>query len=131
MKKFQVHYDKHGPNALRSHEIFAATLLAEYFKSDIEVHRRAASKTPDLIIRKTNVRWELKSPTGGGKHTIQNNLRAAKDQSENIILDFSRIKLSDYQGISRTKEFLRNENSYIKRLKIITKNKIVLTIREK
>ena len=87
------------------------------------------SKTPDLYVIKTGVCWELKSPLGGGKHTIQNNLRYASVQSENIILDLSRAKLSDKQGISRAKEFLKKESARIKRLKVFTKTGEIIDLR--
>lgn len=91
--------------------------------------RRASSKTPDLYVLRTNVRWELKAPLGGSKHTIQNNLRDTDGQSENVILDLSRAKLTDAQGTSRAKEFLRTERSRIRRLKIITKGKKIVDIK--
>ena len=91
--------------------------------------RRSSSKTPDLYVLKTNIRWELKSPTGGGKHTIQNNLREASKQSENIILDLTRSKMTDAQGMSRVKEFISNERSRIKRLKVLKKDRTVIDIK--
>ena len=50
--------------------------------------RRFQSKSPDLYVLKTNILWELKSPTGNEKHTIQNNLRETDGQSDNVILDY-------------------------------------------
>ena len=91
--------------------------------------RRFQSKSPDLYILRTNTRWELKSPTGGSKHTVQNNLRDADAQSENVILDLTRAKLTDKQGISRAKEFIRDERSRIKHLKVLTKNKKLIDIK--
>ena len=130
-KKFIVHYEETGISKPRPHESKIAELLTNYFKSDIIFLRKASSKTPDLYILKTNVRWELKSPEGGGKHTIQNNLRESYGQSENVILDLTRAKLSDEVGTSRTKEFLRKEHSRIKRLKIITKKLKIIDIKGK
>ena len=119
--KYKVHYEESGKSKPRPHERKAAEKIASNFKSDIIFLRKISSKTPDLYVLKTNIRWELKSPTGGGKHTIQNNIREASSQSENIIIDLSRAKLSDSQGISRAKEFIKTEKSKIKRLKILTK----------
>jgi hypothetical protein len=72
-------------------EITAANLLSKHFQSDVEFVKRAGHKTPDFRIN--NVFWELKSPTGSGKHNIQHQLQAASLQSPNIILDSRRSKL--------------------------------------
>lgn len=129
MQKYIIHIEDKKESEPREHEKRAARIVADYFKSDIIFLRRASSKTPDLYVLRTNVRWELKAPLGGSKHTIQNNLRDTDGQSENVILDLSRAKLTDAQGISRAKEFLRTERSRIRRLKIITKGKKIVDIK--
>ena len=129
MAKFKVAYEESGDSRPRSHECEIAELLAQHFQSNLIFMRRSSSKTPDLYVLKTNIRWELKSPTGGGKHTIQNNLREASKQSENIILDLSRSKMTDTQCISRVKEFISNERSRIKRLKVLKKDRTVIDIK--
>ena len=131
LPKYIVHVEKDGRSKPRAHEINAAQIIADYFKSDVVFLRRSSSKTPDLFILKTNVRWELKAPIGGGKHTIQNNLRDVDRQSENVILDLSRAKIDDEKGISRTKEFLRKEHNRIKRLKILTKSQKIIDVIDK
>lgn len=128
-KEYKVIIEDSKQSKPRNHELSASEKIAAYFKSNIVFLRRLESRTPDLYIIKTNMRWELKSPTGGSKHTIQNNLRASDGQSENVILDLSRSKLSDRQGISRTKEFIRNEHSRIRRLKILTKQGKIIDIK--
>ena len=60
---------------------------------------------------------------------MQNNLREASKQSENIILDLTRSKMTDIQGISRAKEFISNERSRIKRLKVLKKDRTVIDIK--
>lgn len=129
MKNYRVITKFNGKDVPRPHEKIIAKHLTNYFESDIEFIRRRESKTPDLLIIKNNIRWELKSPIGGGKHTIQNNLRNIDYQSENVILDLTRSKLTDRQGVSRTKEFLKNESNRIKRLKIILKSKQIIDIK--
>lgn len=128
-REYAVHYEETGTSSPRPHEKKIAKAIANYFQSDVIFMRRTLSKTPDLYILKTNIRWELKSPEGGGKRTIQNNLREASWQSENILLDLSRAKLTDEKGISRTKEFLKKERPKIKRLKIITKKLKIMDIK--
>ena len=122
MQKYIVHIEDDKNSEPRPHEKKTAGIIAELFQSDIILMRRFQSKTPDLYVLKTNIRWELKSPTGGSKHTIQNNLRDVNSQSENIILDLTRAKLTDKKGISRAKEFIKTERSRIRRLKVLTKD---------
>lgn len=129
MKKYTVHVEDFKDSEPRPHEKKAAEIIAELFESDLIFMRRIQSKSPDLYILKTNTRWELKSPKGGGKHTIQNNLREADSQSNNIILDLTRAKLTDRQGISRAKEFIREERSRIRHLKVLTKDKKLIDIK--
>ena len=130
-QQFTVYYEESGKSEPRLHEKYIAQIIADHFKSDIIFLRRLSSKTPDLYIMKTNIRWELKSPLGGSKYTVQNNLRATDGQSENVILDLTRSKLTDTQGISRAKEFIKNERSRIKRLKILTKQQKIVDIKDK
>lgn len=130
-KRHVVHYEENDKDGPRPHEKCAAEFLAQYFQSDIVFLHRAASQTPDLFVLKTNIRWELKAPKGNGKHTIQNNLRGIDKQSENVILDLCRIKLTEKQAISRTKEFLKKDSNRIKRLKILTKQQKIIDIKGK
>ncbi|MBO4276345.1 hypothetical protein J5868_01395 [Candidatus Saccharibacteria bacterium] len=129
-KQYEVYFEEHGKSRPRLHEERIAKIVANYFESDIVFLKRYSSKTPDLYVLKTNLRWELKSPQGGGKHTIQNNLRATDGQSENVILDLSRAKMTDEQGISRAREFVKGEHSRIKRLKVLTKKQIMVDIKD-
>ncbi|MBQ3413343.1 hypothetical protein IJH33_00595 [Candidatus Saccharibacteria bacterium] len=128
MSKFVIHIEDNKESAPRPHERRAAEILAEYFQSDIVFLRRLRSKNPDLYVLKTNVRWELKSPTGSGKHTIQNNLREAVKQSNNIILDLHRTGLTDAQAIARIREYIRKERHSIKRLKVLAKDQRVIDL---
>ena len=130
MKKFTVHIEDRTDSEPRPHEKKIAYLIAEIFKSDVVFLRRAQSKSPDLYIIRTGVRWEIKSPMGGSKHTIQNNLRAADSQSENVILDLTRSKLTDKQGVSRAKEFIKAERSRIKRIKVLTRGGQIIDIKK-
>ena len=129
-KQYEVYFEERGKSKPRSHEERIAKFVANNFESDIVFLKRYSSKTPDSFVLKTNLRWELKSPQGGGKHTIQNNLRSTDGQSENVILDLSRAKLTDEQGISRAREFVKEERSRIKRLKVLTKKQIMVDIKD-
>ena len=72
---------------LADHEYKTVKLLTEN-GYDVELIPPSVIKglrMPDIMIN--NVPWEIKSPTGNGKHTIKHNLQNATHQSNNIILD--------------------------------------------
>ena len=73
------------------YEITAATLLADYFKADVEFVLRSNQKTPDFLIG--GIKWELKSPTGDGKYNVQHQIKSAARQSSNVIFDARRSKM--------------------------------------
>lgn len=82
--------------------------------------RRKGTKTPDIEM--SDLRWEIKSPIGKSSRTIENNLRAAIKQSQNIIMDLRRI-----DGRIPTHKLLKeverrfNDAKSIKRLIVITR----------
>lgn len=129
MHKYILHIEDAKESEPRPHERRVAEIIAELFESDIVFIRRSESRTPDLYVLKTNTRWELKSPKGGSKHTIQNNLREAEGQSSNVILDLTRAKLTNEQDISRAREFIKKEKTRIKRLKVLTKELTIIDIK--
>ncbi len=88
--------------------------------------RPKRKKTPDVEVDGT--KWEIKSPRGNAKKTIENNLRAARKQSENIVIDLARSKMHYTRAIARTKFYIRTEAHHIKRLKIITKTQKIIDI---
>lgn len=74
---------------------------------------------PDILMN--GVVWEMKCPKGKSKRTIENNIRKANKQSENIIFDLRRINLEESTSIRRLeKEF--NIRPHLKRLLVIKKN---------
>ncbi|MBQ8156595.1 hypothetical protein IJ101_02300 [Candidatus Saccharibacteria bacterium] len=109
------------------HELKAAYIIAEHFKSDLVFLRRGINTSPDFLVKRTNQIWELKSPKGNGKRTIANNLRNASHQSSRVILDLSRCKMNNRNAISRINGFLASADSTIKELVVIDKNSSVLT----
>jgi hypothetical protein len=107
------------------YEISAAEILGGYFKADVEFVVRSNYKTPDFLIK--DITWELKSPTGKGKHNIEHQMKAGTKQSGNIVLDARRSKLH----ISKIRNELSNQLLYrksIKRLILIEKNKNVIEL---
>jgi len=101
--------------------------LAEYFKSNVEFVKRGTSTTPDIKIG--NIYWEIKSPRGNGKFTISDNIRSAKHQSPNIVINLSRTKLTTKRAESRIKIFLKNSSTGVKRLILVTKSSKVIDIK--
>ncbi len=72
----------------------AAAFLARGFDVEFIVPSRTkGSKTPDVMI--DGVLWEMKSPTGNGKKTVEKQLQRAGKQSKNIIFDGRRTDLDD------------------------------------
>lgn len=105
-------YDS-GPS---KEELSAAKLLAKYFDSKVKFVKRNNCKTPDFLIG--NSVWELKSPTGSGKHNVQHNLQDASNQSKNVVFDGRKSKIHPKK--------LKNELQY--QLKLIKKIKRLVYI---
>lgn len=123
--KFKVVIETDLNNRPSDYELSAALILARYFKSDIIFLRPLKDKTPDIEVK--NMRWEIKSPKGSGKKTIENNLRAARKQSLNIIVDLRRMKMHQTKAIARIHFFLSKPYRF-KKVLIITKNSEVVEI---
>ena len=93
------------------HELATAKFFAERGKDIIfimasnipEVH------TPDILM--DGLEWEIKSPQGKAKRTIETNFRHAVDQSLYIIFDLRRINLPEKQcTISKRRQRKDTEN---------------------
>ncbi|MDR1197150.1 MAG: hypothetical protein LBL08_02670 [Candidatus Nomurabacteria bacterium] len=127
MPKYNVVVKTTVNNRPKDHEMAAAIILAKHFKTDIIFLRPTANKTPDFDIN--DVIWELKSPIGNGKRTIQNNLREARRQSSNIVLDLTRIKLHEQRAISQINYILKTHTvRSIKHLMVIKRSKKVVEL---
>ena len=125
MKQYQVIIPAGITPFPEQFEITAASLLSKFFKSNVEFVKRSSHKTPDFRIN--GVYWELKSPTGSGKHNIQHQLQLASLQSSNIVFDSRRSKIHQ----SKINHEVRYQFMIIKRAKrllLITKNGKVIEI---
>lgn len=131
MKKYRILLESGLRPTPNKHELNAASIIADYFMSDILFLRRNPNASPDFLIIKTNKIWELKSPIGNGKRTVANNLRRAASQSKNVILDFSRCKLNNESALSKVRGFLKSGDSTLDRLLIIDKRGRVLDFFDK
>jgi len=75
------------------------------------------AKTPDFIM--DGKAWEMKSPQGSSRVTIEHAFKRAARQSENIIIDLRRTKIpADQSKASLEKLFKASRR--IRNLKIIT-----------
>ena len=108
--------------------------VAKYFASmgkDItflKPSRIPNTHTPD--IQMDGLEWEIKSPVGNSKRTIETNFRQAVKQSHYIIFDLRRIKVPERQCLSQLeKEFAAR--TYVKRLLVIMKNGQLLVFPQK
>jgi len=111
----------------QDHEIKAALIVANvYFKSDVTFLRPSTYSTPDIKVN--GEKWEIKSPLGNGKKTIENNLRAARKQSKNLIIDFSRIKLHQTKAVANISFYLKHAPNQFNKVIVITKTKKVIEI---
>jgi len=110
------------------HELETANFFAGLGK-DVEFLAPSYAKgvySPDVQI--DGQRWEIKSPCGNSKRTIENNYRNAEKQSQNIIFDLHRIKLNELAAIAKIKREFALRKSKIKRIFIITKDKKLLDL---
>ena len=87
------------------------------------------SYSPDIMMR--GLIWEMKSPNGKGKSTIEHIFRKAAHQSENIILDLRRSKgKNESKNIHQIEQrFFRSRR--VKRMHIITKDGKFISLPEK
>lgn len=94
--KYEVIVKTDPVDAPKDHEMSAALLLAYHLKTNVIFLRPERKKSPDIDVSGT--KWEIKSPKGNGKKTIDNNLRTARKQSRHIVLDLRRAKLTSEQS---------------------------------
>jgi len=123
--KYKIIIEADLADSPKDHEFSAATIVAAYFQANVIFIRPAASRTPDFEIN--GIRWELKSPMGSSARTIENNMRTARKQSQNIIIDLARVKIHQQRVIARINYFLSKPNSFRKVL-VITKRRQVIEI---
>jgi hypothetical protein len=109
------------------HEMEAAEIIGEFFKSDVKFIKRANHKTADIIVIKTKTRWEIKSPTGKGKNNVQHTIQAAAAQSPNVVFDGRRSKIHQTKLLAEVKYQFRLVKK-AKQLLFINKCKKVLEI---
>ena len=114
---------------LQSHEFHSVRiLLAEGF--DIELIPSSRIKglhLPDIML--AGVPWEIKAPEGDGKNTIKHNIQNAAHQSENVIIDLFRCKLSEDIAMKDIQHHF-SLSKRLKRMKVITKSGKIIDLRK-
>ncbi len=112
------------------YEKAVARLCAEKFQSDILFVKRGVATTPDIQVVRTGQFWEIKNIRGNGKHMVENNLRRASHQSQNVIVSLLKSpKISALQAKSRIRYVLRTTNIHLQHVILITKDEKVIDIK--
>ena len=84
------------PKLPEPHEVNAAWILARYYHTTVQFLTPVDDymrKSADIVM--LGVEWEMKSPVGASKSTIENQFRRASKQARNIIIDTRRTPLDD------------------------------------
>ena len=101
-------------------ELEVAKLLGEAIGGKVNIipriNKPEGIKTPDYIIN--GEKFDLKQITGGGKYTIQGNLKGKEKQSNNFAIDISNAKF-DIKETQRQIENIYNSKHYLWLNKIV------------
>ena len=85
------------------------------------------SKNPDMLL--SGSVWEMKSPTGSGRRTIESQFHGAGKQADNLVLDLRRIGIPDKKSKDKAIfEFTKSRG--IKQLILITKSRKIFKIKK-
>lgn len=111
---------------VEDHELKVGHILART-GFDVVFLPVGAGKSPDIRYR--GVIWEIKSPNGSKRRTIENNLRKAMTQSENIIVDLHRIKIKEETCLREIERQAKLSGKRIRRLLVISKHEEIIRIK--
>ena len=103
------------------HEMETARVFADLGKNVTFIRPSSIPNvhSPDILM--DGIEWEMKSPTGSSKRTIEICFRKAVKQSNNLIFDLRKIHLPEKQCISQLeKEF--NVRSCVRKMYVIKKD---------
>ena len=85
------------------------------------------AKTPDFMM--CGKAWEMKSPQGKSRVTIEHAFKRAAKQSENIVIDLRRTKISTNESRSSLDKLFKASRR-VKNLKIITREQDLLDLKK-
>ena len=118
------------PNPPEPHEVDMAMILARHYRTTVEFimpvddfMRRSAD------IKMLDVEWEMKSPNGASKTTINTQFRRASTQAQNIVIDSRRTKLP-YNKIEKDVLLECKKRTNIRKVIIIDKKEKVVEIQK-
>ena len=118
------------PNPPMPHEVDVALILSRHYQTTVEFLIPVDdNKRKSADIKMLGTLWEVKSPTGGSKATIQNQFRRASKQSKNIVLDIRRIKLK-HEIIEKRVLFELQQHSNLKKVILVEKSENVVEIQK-
>lgn len=102
----KAHYSYKIPKDIirqpEEHEKSAAQILADYFHVDVKFVNTGLMHTADIEVKRQF--WELKSPLGNGKRTIQHQFERAGKQSKRFVIDCRRSKMREKTIIKRSEK---------------------------
>ncbi len=111
-----------------------ANMLGKMYGGQVKIIPRVNEppniKTPDYIIN--NEKFDLKQVTGGGKWTIEGNLKGKKEQSNNFIIDITNAKL-DTEEAKRQIQVVYNSKHYtwVDKIILIKNDRIIKVYKRK
>lgn len=105
------------------YEMSVARILANKMQSDIRFIERSSIKTPDIQIVATGEYWEIKNIKGNGKLTIEDNLRKASKQANNVVISLLRSTMTPEKASSYINWYLKHAHANIKHVILITKRR--------
>lgn len=111
------------------HEYAAYLVLAKSGKNLKLLPPSAKFKVHSADFEMDGLIWELKCPQGKGKYVIRDTLRQASKQSNNIVVDLRRCKLSQNRAISQINKYFLIEKK-LHRVIVITKEQVILDIKK-
>lgn len=110
-------------------EMLVAEMLSDFFQSNIKFVARGVSHTPDIFVVRVRQYWEIKNIRGNGPKTIENILRTAQYQSENIVISLARSKMTQVQAAGRIRQCLKRNHIGAKRILLISKSRRILVLK--
>lgn len=112
---------------LSKHEYATLTVLTDDGQ-DIELLKPSLTKyvkTGDFVM--LGLAWEMKSPVGNSKSTMEHVFQKAAHQAPNIVIDLRRTKISDRSAIASLKKLFITSRS-VRNLWIITKKTEIMKL---
>ena len=110
-------------------EFDTAKYFAALGKDIVFIHPSAIPNQHFPDIKMDGIEWEIKCPLGESKRTIENNMRKAVKQSQNIIFDLRHTRLSEDKSIPKLEQEFRL-NPKLKKLYIIKKDWSLLSYKK-